>query len=97
MGVLPRVGTLDGSQLKNIKLIYDLDALSDLIRKHLPGDFENPQWYPSSDKPIEQRLAEQFMYIYNKWKEEGEPPDAKPDSNRAGSSDDGHDDGAAGP
>lgn len=74
--VLPRVGELDGNQLKNIKLIYDLDALAQLIRQHLPGDFENPQWFPDSSKPVEQRLAEQFMFVYNKWKKDGEPPDA---------------------
>src|SRR5690606_1115403 len=74
--VLPRVGELDGNQLKNIKLIYDLDALAQLIRQHLPGDFENPQWFPDSSKSVEQRLAEQFMFVYNKWKMDGEPPDA---------------------
>lgn len=73
--VLPRVGELDGNQLKNIKLIYDLDALAALIQKHLPGDFANPQWFPDSNKPVEQRLAEQFMFVYNKWKKDGEPPD----------------------
>lgn len=78
--VLPRVGALDANQLKNIKLIYNLDALADLIRKHLPGDFENPQWFPDSKKPIDQRLAEQFMFVYNKWKKDGEPPDATPDN-----------------
>lgn len=74
--VLPRVGMLDGNQLKNIKLIYDLDALAQLIRQHLPGDFENPQWFPDSSRPVEQLLAEQFMFVYNKWKKDGEPPDA---------------------
>lgn len=73
--VLPRVGTLDGDQLKNIKLIYDLDALAALIQKHLPGDFANPQWFPDRNDPVEQRLAEQFMFVYNKWKKDGEPPD----------------------
>ncbi|MCL4743704.1 MAG: KAP family NTPase, partial [Phycisphaerales bacterium] len=73
--VLPRVGKLDGDQLKNIKLIYDLDALAQLIREHLPGNFENPQWYPDSSNPIGQRLAEQFMFVYNKSKKDGEPPD----------------------
>lgn len=76
--VWPRVGQLDANQLKSIKLIYDLDALADLIRRHLPGDFENPQWFPDSNKPVEQRLAEQFMFVYNKWKKDGEPPDEKP-------------------
>ncbi|HAN99495.1 MAG TPA: hypothetical protein DCQ98_19650 [Planctomycetaceae bacterium] len=74
--VLPRVGELDGNQLKNIKLIYDLDALAQLIRQHLPGDFENPQWFPDGSKPVEQRLAEQFMFVYNKWNNDGEPSDA---------------------
>lgn len=73
--VLPRVGTLDGDQLKNIKLIYDLDALAALIQEHLPGDFANPQWFPDRNEPVEQRLAEQFMFVYNKWKKGGEPPD----------------------
>jgi len=76
--VLPHVGELDGNQLKNIKLIYDLDALAVLIQKHLPGDFANPQWFPDRNKPVEQRLAEQFMFVYNKWKKDGEPPDAAP-------------------
>jgi hypothetical protein len=73
--VLPRVGKLDGNQLKNIKLIYDLDALAKLIRQHLPGDFENPQWFPHSSKSAEERVAEQFMFVYNKWKKDGEPAD----------------------
>jgi len=87
--VLPRVGRLDGDQLRNIKLIYDLDELAQLVRRHLPGDFENPQWLPDSGNPVEQRLAEQFMFVYNKWKKDGEPPgtgaksDDKP--NEAGS------------
>lgn len=75
--VLPRVGKLEGDELKKIKRIYDLDALADLIRKHLPGDFENPQQFLGHDKPVEQRLAEQFMYVFNKWKKEGEPTEAK--------------------
>jgi hypothetical protein len=74
--VLPRVGGLDGNQLKSIKLIYDLDALAQLIRRHLPGDFANPQWFPDSSTSVEQRLGEQFMFVYNKWRKEGEPPDA---------------------
>jgi hypothetical protein len=75
--VLPRVGELDANQLKNIKLIIDLDTMAEWIRKHCPGDFDNPQWFPDDTKSLEQRLAEQFMYVYNKWKKEGEPPDAQ--------------------
>jgi predicted KAP-like P-loop ATPase len=72
--VLPHVAELGGDQLKNIKLLIDLDKMAALIRKHCSGDFDNPQWY-RSDRPLEQRLAEQFMFVYNKWKSEGEPPD----------------------
>ncbi len=79
--VLPHVGELDGNQLKNINVIYDLDALAVLIQEHLPGDFADPQWFPDRNKPVEQRLAEQFMFIYNKWKKDGEPPDAAPKGN----------------
>lgn len=74
--VLPRVGDIDGNQLKSIKLLYDLDALAKLIRQHLPGDFDNPQRFHGSSEPVEQRLAEQFMFVYNIWKRNGEPPDA---------------------
>ncbi|MFN0012212.1 MAG: P-loop NTPase fold protein [Phycisphaerales bacterium] len=76
--VLPRVGQLDGNQLKNIKLICDLDALAALIQEHLAGDFQNPQWFPDANKPVAQRLAEQFMIVYSKWKKDGEPPDTEP-------------------
>lgn len=75
--VLPRVSELDANQLKNIKLIIDLDTMAEWIRKHCPGDFDNPQWFHDDATPLEQRLAEQFMFVYNKWKKDGEPPDAQ--------------------
>lgn len=81
--VLPRVGGLDGNQVKNIKFIFELDALAALIQKHLPGDFVNPKWHPDGQRSVEQRLAEQFMFVYNKWKKDGEPPDAKPSTGAA--------------
>lgn len=73
--VLPHVGQLGASQLKNINLLIDLDIMADWVRKHCSGDFDNPQWFPDDTLPLERRLAEQFMFVYNKWKEEGEPPD----------------------
>lgn len=73
--VVPQVGALDADQLKNIRLIYDLDAIAQLIRQHVPGDFADPQWFPDSSKPVEQRLAEQFIFVYTKWKNEGKPSD----------------------
>jgi len=68
----PHVADLRINQLENIKLIYDLDSLASLIKTHLPGDFANPQYYPDSDTPIGQRLAEQFIFVYNNWKKDGE-------------------------
>jgi len=75
--MLPHVSDLDTDHLKNIKLIIDLDMLAKFVRNHCSGNFENPQWYSDDTKPLEQRLAEQFMYIYMKWKKDGEPPDAQ--------------------
>lgn len=72
---LPRTGDLDGSQLKNIDLIFDLDELAALIQENLPGDFANAEWRSHSDASVDQRLAEQFMFVYNKWQNEGKPPD----------------------
>ena len=71
--VMPHVGSLDGDQLKNIKLIIDLRTLAALIREHCDGDFENPTFHPSSEKPVAERLAEQFIFVFDKWQQEGEP------------------------
>jgi hypothetical protein len=74
--VIPHVSELGADQLKNMKLIINLDIMADWIREHCPGNFDNPEWFPDESKPLEQRLAEQFMFVYNKWKKEGEPPGA---------------------
>ncbi|MDW7760405.1 MAG: P-loop NTPase fold protein [Acidobacteriota bacterium] len=71
--VMPHISELDANQLKNMRLIIDLDTMADWIREHCPGDFDNPEWFPDKDNPLEQRLAEQFMFVYNKWKKDGEP------------------------
>ncbi len=74
--VMPHVSELGADQLKRMKLIIDLDTMAEWIRNHCPGDFDNPEWFTDDAKPLEQRLAEQFMFVYNKWKKDGEPPDA---------------------
>ncbi|MFK7884992.1 MAG: hypothetical protein AB8F26_12520, partial [Phycisphaerales bacterium] len=78
--VIPRVGDIDGNQLKSIELIYDLDELAKLIRQHLPGDFENPQWFPDNSIPVAQRLAQQFIFVHRKWNEEEGTTDSQSDS-----------------
>jgi len=72
--VLPHVAEVGGDVLKSIKLLFDLDRLVVLIREHCSGNFDKPQWY-RDDRPLEERLPEQFMFVYQKWKTEGEPPD----------------------
>ncbi len=65
---LPRVSELREEQLKNIGHLISLDVLADLVREHCPGDFENPRWVPGDTRPLDERLAEQFMYVYLKIK-----------------------------
>ena len=77
---LPRAADLRINHLESINLIYNLDSLASLIQAHLPGNFANPQYYPDADTPIRQKLAEQFIYVYNKWKKDGEPHDAGDDT-----------------
>lgn len=79
-GGIPHIGELEAEQLKNMKYFIDLDVLAEWVLRCCPGDFVNPQWDLDSTKPIEERLAEQFMYIYSKWKKEGEPPDTVSDA-----------------
>ena len=69
---MPHVGELASDQLKNIELIIDLDTMAELVRNHCPGDFDNPQWLPDDTRALEERLAEQFMFVFNKWKKESE-------------------------
>lgn len=62
----------DGAAVPHIS---DLDVLANWIQKSCPGDFGNPSFYHDDATPPEQRLAEQFMFVYKKWKKDGEPPD----------------------
>jgi hypothetical protein len=71
----PRVGERGVHLLQKIKPIYDLDALYQMIHKHLLGDRKSPKQYVGSDKPLVQRLGEQYIAAYNDWKKSGEPPE----------------------
>jgi ABC-type hemin transport system ATPase subunit len=75
--VFPFVGELDGRQLKNIELVFDLEQLAALIREHFPVESANPQRHPPRGTPIDQRLVGQFMFSYKMWNKDGEPPDPK--------------------
>ena len=72
----PDVGDLGEDQLKTIDLVVDTNVLADLVRNHCAGNFDKPEWHADRDRPVEQRLAEQFMYVFNKRKKNEEPPDS---------------------
>lgn len=76
---MARVADLRINQLESISLIFDPKVLASLIKAHVIGDFDNPRFYPDSDIPIGQRLAEQFIHVYNNWKNSGESRDAGAD------------------
>lgn len=61
----PHISDLNTNNLDNIELIFDLDELASLIREHIPGPFDNMQIFPRNIEPLEKRLAEQFMFLYN--------------------------------
>ncbi len=96
LDAIPQPGDIDANQIKGIKLLIDLDELACLIRKNCPGDFDNPRHLHDHDVSVERRLAEQFMFVYNKWKKDGEPPDAQVNDAMDGA-DPGDDDGRNAP
>lgn len=69
----PRVSDLTDNELKNIELLIDLNTLADWVRRCCPGDFEDPQYYFDEGIPIDRRLAEQFMRLYNMRKSNDAP------------------------
>jgi len=73
---LPRLRDFTDDTLKKIRRLIDLNVLANLIRDNISGDFEAIEWPDGTECSDEQRLVEQFMYIYNAWKTKGEPPDS---------------------
>lgn len=52
--------------LDNIELLIDLETFATWVRKCCPGNFDDPQYYFDEGTPVDRRLAEQFMYLYNR-------------------------------
>ena len=73
----PDVGELGADQLKNIDLVIDVGLLADLVRSHCAGNFDKPEWHSVRDRPPEERLAEQFVYVFNKRKKTKEASDSR--------------------
>jgi hypothetical protein len=66
-----RIAEMRPVQLRNMDLVIDLDTLAALIRKHCAGNFDAEHMTNDAGAPVGQRLVEQFMFIYRKWKSEG--------------------------
>ena len=64
----PEVGELGAEQLKNIDLLIDVGVFAELVRRHCAGNFDKPEWRSDRDRAPEERLAEQFMYVFNRRK-----------------------------
>ena len=74
-GLLARFGEIaqkgDSVRLEQLRdLVIDVSLLADLVRSHCAGNFEKSEWHSDRDRPPEERLAEQFMYVFNKRKKD---------------------------
>lgn len=58
--------------LENIDFVIDLDVLADWVRRSCPGNFDEPRYEFDEETPVDRRLAEQFMWLYNERKSNGE-------------------------
>ncbi len=72
----PQVSELWASQLENIDLLIDVDALADLVRRHCTGDFDEPEWRVEQGRDHGERLLEQFMYLVNRRRKGGSVSDS---------------------
>ena len=59
---------MGAEQLKNIDLLIDVGVFAELVRRHCAGNFDKPEWRSDRDRAPEERLAEQFMYVFNRRK-----------------------------
>ena len=73
---LPSVGELGADELRNIEFIIDLNTMAEWVRNHCPGDFDNPEWDSDEARPLERRLAEQFIFVFNELEKDGAPSTA---------------------
>ena len=60
------ISDLTENELKNIEFLIDLEILADWVRRCCPGNFDEPQYSFDEGAPVERRLAEQFMCMFNR-------------------------------
>lgn len=58
----PTISDLGANELREIDLLIDLETMEEYVRKCCLGNLDEPRWYFDEDTPVDQRLAEQFMY-----------------------------------
>ena len=73
----PSLGDLGGNELREIDFLIDLKTMEEWVRRCCPGNFDEPGWYFDEDTPVDQRLAEQFMYVLNKFEHTGDSSTAR--------------------
>ena len=59
------ISDLAENELENIEFLIDLDTLVGWVRKCCPSNLDDPQYHFHEDAPVDRRLAEQFMLLYN--------------------------------
>jgi hypothetical protein len=69
---LPSPPEITAEHLKRIESFFDLEILAQIVMGTCRGNFANPSRYPDSNKPGTDRIAEQFIYAFKKWKESKE-------------------------
>lgn len=74
-----RVGDIDARVVEGLEKLIDIDRLAELVEEHCPGDFKKPEWSRSTKKPVDARLAQQFICVYRQRKDSGEKPKEPPE------------------
>ena len=66
---LPSPPMIMADHLKRIASLFDTDILAQIVMGTCRGNFTNPTQYPDSNRPLDEQLAEQFIYLVKKSRE----------------------------
>ncbi len=61
----PSIDGLREGDLKNIDFLIDLNTMAEWVRKCCHGNFDEPAWHFDESTSVDQRLAEQFIFVLN--------------------------------
>ena len=88
----PVPGDIDGNVLEDIEFIMGLDELAALVLENCEGDFDDPKWFPDSDRSTARQHAEQFIYCWRQRQNKSEV-DAEPSADAESASENSPPDG----